>query len=268
MWRRVRLQGRRTLDSFWSPDSQTVAFFADNKLKKITVVGGPPVTLAEPVLGIGGGSWNREGVIVLSARLDRGAGLWRLSDSGGDPTLLPVSQHLQMPQRWPAFLPDQKHFLFHQADGIYVADLESPNAKRLASDPTLSRAVYAAPGYLMFVRQDTLVAQPFDTVRLELTGGAVPVAAHIATLQGAAPFSIADDGMLVYRAGFAATQLTWFDRGGRPLSTVGPRGAYINPSLSPDGQRLAFARAAQSWDVWIMDLTRGIESRDDIRSRH
>lgn len=142
--------------------------------------------------------------------------------------------------------------------------LDANDATRLlAAD---SQAQYAGPGHLLFVRQGSLFAQPFDEHRRQLTGEAFGVADHVMPDSvGGAAFSVSDTGVLIYRTGgVAATQLTWVDRSGRPLGTVGPPGAYRNPALSPDGARVAVEMTdvqRRTQDIWLVELARGASSR-------
>ncbi len=147
----------------------------------------------------------------------------------------------------PYFLPDGKHFLFFadskrpEHSGIYVGSLNSKETKRLLASDT--NAAYSPPGYLLFGRGRTLLAQAFDLNKLELSGEPVPVTEQLdrGLNQNTAFFSVSQTGVLVYRSGGSSEyQLAWFDRGGKQLETAGARGDYSNPRLSPDGKRLAF----------------------------
>jgi Tol biopolymer transport system component len=255
---------------FWSPDGREIGFFAGGKLKKIDAGGGPPQILCDASVGRGG-SWSREGVIVFAA------GGWepllRVSAAGGatEPaTKLDVSR-AENSHRWPNFLPDGKHFLFlarssrgMQENGVYVGSLGSLDAKLLMTGE--STAIYV-PDYLLFMRNQTLLAQPFNPRRLETTGAPVAVAEHVAYTAGTNRpiFSASDNGTLVYQTGSAqgGWRLLWFGRDGKPMGSVADYDRYLDPALSPDGTRLAVALYSDQGtsDVWIFDLLRGTRTR-------
>jgi Tol biopolymer transport system component len=255
--------------SFWSPDSRYIAFFADGKLKKMEISGGPAQAIADAPLPWGG-SWNRDGVIIFSPTPQ--SPLYRVSASGGEATQLTTldESRQETGHRWPFFLPDGRHFLYLartlQTEGnvIYVGSLDSKETKRLISAD--SNVAYAPPGYLLYAREGALMAQPFDADKLEVTGEASPVAEHIwhEPQYPLARFSVSSDGALVYLTGTPTLQLTWFDRGGKPLGTVGPPAAYRYLRLSPDEKRVAVERTeppAAGFDLWLIDLARGVPSR-------
>jgi serine/threonine protein kinase len=243
---------------FWSPDSRFIGFFADGKLKKIDVTGGPPQTLSHTSSNEGA-TWNRDGTILWGS----GLGLFRVSDSGGQAIrvtpLDAVSKRVQ--QYWPTFLPDGKRFLYVGGFPmkVYAGSLDSNETKELTLSN--SKALYASPGYLLFVTDGTLVAQPFDAERLKLTGEKFPIAEGVRTYPptGAAAFSVSDNGILTYRTGFQGDtqELVWFDRSGKRLETVGPLSSVRGVEISPDQKRVAVHRhEAIGGDIWLMDLLR------------
>jgi len=261
---------------FWSPDSRWIGFFADSKLKKIDVMGGPAQTVcAAPGLP-GGGTWNRDGVILFSST---GAeGIRRVPAAGGEskPVISLDKSRQETSIRFPYFLPDGRHFLFlarsgqaeHQA--IYAAALDSPERKRvLSADLSVAYAeAPSGPGYLLFLREGTLMAQPFDASKLETVGDQIPVAEQVgaARAPGRANFSVSRNGVLVYDSSGSAGNMrpTWFDRTGRQLEAVAEPAFYTAPALSPDEKRLAIDRydyQAGSFDLWLWDLARGAGSR-------
>ena len=262
-------------DPFWSPDSRTVAFFVDRKLKRIDVAGGPAVSLCD-VAGGPGGSWSQSGVILIGGT--RGATL-RVPDTGGTPT--PVTEldraTGELAHRSPWFLPDGHRFLYTvmnpspEKGGVFVGDIEAKSGvqNRQPVVPANSNAVYVPPGYLLFVREGTLMAQPFDPAKARPTGDAIPIAEQIDSLgdfSAQYQFSASQNGILAYTSGsgFEGHRLTWADRSGKMTDAVGPPGAYNNFRLAPDEKRIAFDRPdAQSGipDVWVMDLIRGTTSR-------
>ncbi|MGH2628434.1 MAG: protein kinase domain-containing protein, partial [Anaerolineales bacterium] len=258
---------------FWSADSRFIGFFADAKLKKIDASGGPPQTLCDTSIARGG-SWNQEGTIIFAP--DVNDSIYRVSASGGEPapvTALDESrQHFN--HRWPHFLPDGRHFLFFarsaSADGeytgTYVGSLDSKEQKFLL--PGASNALYAPPGYLLFVREKALMAWRFGARRLELTGEAVPVAEPVG-VNGAAQragFSVSSNGILAYQGGGVESgwQLVWFDRAGKQVGAVGEPAIHLFHRISPDGQKVVVQiidnRTANA-DLWIYDLARGVKTR-------
>jgi eukaryotic-like serine/threonine-protein kinase len=244
---------------FWSPDSRRLGFFVSNVLKTIEVGGGPARTLCEAPAYPTGGTWSQQGVIVFS-----GGGLFSVPASGGSPAPLPAAEGRH---RLPAFLPDGRRFLYWVApsNGVWLGSLDSDEKTRLLTAD--SQAVYAAPGWLLFVRGGTLVAQPFDAARGTLSGAAAPIAEQVVTsLHQAAAFSASQTGTLAYRTGTLAvpTQLTWVDRAGRRLGTVGRPARYRNPALSPDGTRLAVEMTdvdQRTQDLWVVELARDTSTR-------
>jgi serine/threonine protein kinase len=264
---------------FWAPDSRRLGFFAEGKLKKIDVTGGPAVTIADAQATTGGrgpwcGSWNQDDIIVFGRITSP---LFRVSAAGGSPTILTdldASRH-ETAHFAPWFLPDGHHFLYvalssdAEKTGLYVTDLAAKTRKLVMIGN--ARTTYVAPGYLLFVRDGTLLAQPFDVGKLETTGDAVPVAEQVDVFNAGVGltmgyFAASQNGVLVYTSGRAlgSVQLTWFSRTGRKLDTVSTPGQVVGFSLSPDGTRVALVRRDPQVgrsDLWIRDLARGVESR-------
>jgi eukaryotic-like serine/threonine-protein kinase len=253
---------------FWSPDGRTVAFFADAKLKKAEVSGGPVQTICDAPSGRGG-TWNKDGVIVFTPDGRQGGGLYRVLASGETPRPITIPDRArgEDSHRWPTFLPDGRHFLYMAAnfsgrndeDAIFVGSLDS-NEKRFVVKAS-ANAAYAAPGYLMFYRDKTLLAQRFDLKHFALTGGPAAVLADVQYLSNVkrAVFAVSDNGLLLAQGGSGATisQPMWFDRNGRLLGTVGQPGVYGNVCLAPNGKSAAVSItdiASQNTDVWIYDL--------------
>jgi len=258
---------------FWSRDSRWVGFFADNKLKKIDVTGGPALTLCDTPQGRGG-SWNQDDVIVYG-RIN--SSLFRVPAAGGTPVALtePDAAEGEFSHRWPWFLPDGRHFLYTARSGdaqkthIYADAIDAkPRVKTrkeiVAAD---SNAVYAS-GYLLFVRERTLMAQPFDTSKLETAGDAVPIAEQVDyfSQQGLGHFSVSRNGTLVFTSGAGGgnkKQLTWFDRNGKSGGSVGMPADTSWSSISPDGSTVATDRADETGghDIWLHDLARLTDTR-------
>jgi Tol biopolymer transport system component len=263
-------------EPFWSPDSRYLAFGADRKLKKIDVNGGPPQPVCDVTNVVIGGGWNREGVIIFGGT----NGLWRVSAAGGTVAPLTVvdpsrneSRHLL-----PSFLPDGRHFIYTRVSsnlgesGIYIGSLDvqpqGQSSKRLLVSPF--GVIYvptpsAASGHVLFLRDGTLMAQPFAPDRLEFTGDSVAVAEHVGSYANFGKFGASANGVLFFGAGSAGTyQLTWYDRQGKALGTAGPPGLYGGVALSPDGARVATSLAdpqTVTGDLWLIELARGISTR-------
>ncbi len=259
---------------FWSPDSRSLGFFAGGKLKKIDIAGGPALSLCAAADGRGG-SWNQAGVIVFAP--DSTHPIHRVSAAGGEST--PVTELLKDPReethRFPEFLPDGNRFLFlarspgSNTDGpstvIYAQSLDSPERTEVLRGT--SNALYSS-GHLLFVRETTLMAQPFDADALEITGDAFPVAEKVQFDRAfsRAVFSASGNGVLAYQSGSARrdSQLKWFDRRGGELEAVAQAGYHTMPSLSPDGKWTAVTMIdfdSGNWDVWLYELERGIRTR-------
>lgn len=255
---------------FWSPDSRFIGFFAGGKLKKIDASGGPPQTLCD-IGGPRGGTWNRDGVIVFSP-VPFGP-LYRVSAAGGEPTPVTVldQSNLETAHRWPYFLPDGRHFLYlvksrrPESEGIYVGSVNAKETKRLLS--TALNAAYAPPGFLLFLRNETLMAQRFDADKLELTGEPFPVAERVAYNPGLSrgAFSVSENGVLAFRSGGGQiNQPVWFDRAGKQIGSLGVVSLYQTLWLSPDERQVAADRSdpqTGTMDIWLFDLSRGIPSR-------
>jgi serine/threonine protein kinase/Tol biopolymer transport system component len=248
---------------FWSPDNRWIGFFADEKLKKIAVTGGPSQLLAS-VPDYRSASWGLDDTILFS----RGTtGLLRVRSSGG--TVTPVSDldvsRQEGSHRFPAVLPDGSHFLFQVRSlpdytGVYAGSLDGKTKKKLVIHD-LTTARYSS-GYLYFPDGDTLMAQPFDVDRLELRGQAFAVGERIGRSSiGTASFSVSRNGTLAYaRTLSTPSRLTWFDRTGNPTASVSSVGDYTDFRLSPDETRLAASLANPKTgfpDIWLTDLTRG-----------
>jgi eukaryotic-like serine/threonine-protein kinase len=260
-------------NAFWAPDSRFLAFFAAGKLQKIDVTGGPAQVLCDaPSTASTGGTWNADGTIVFGIGTP-GAGLFRVSSGGGTPVELtkPDAARNESSHKQPRFLPDGRNFLFvassaFSMNSVLVGSLDGRTPKPLLQSDV--DATYA-DGFLLFVREGTLLAQRFDSARLELAGDPVVIAQNIDTLVSGALSSVsASREMLSYRTtsgGGVDSQLVWFDRNGKMLGTVGDRIDQAGIGLSPDGTRAAVSvldPARRSRDLWIYDLMRnGLRTR-------
>jgi Tol biopolymer transport system component len=248
---------------FWSPDSRFIAFTASGKLKRIDASGGPALTLCESG-SIGYGTWNRDDVILFAST--NSTGIHRVSAGGGPATPVTAldSNAGETGHRFPFFLPDGRHFLFVAYAGnipraIHVGSLDGSVRSLLMEGG--SNAAYSQ-GFLLFARDGTLMAQPFDANRLALTGDPSPVAERVLTQPArASTFSVAQTGELVYVAGESGRQLQWVDRDGKLVRTLGERRTgYSDVHVSTDGRRAAVSinpENGNASDIWIVDVQRG-----------
>ncbi len=259
---------------FWSPDNRFIAFFQNGKLKKMEVVGGPSQTLCDAP-DARGGSWNQAGVLIFAP--SPADPLYQVPASGGSPTTvthLDSSLH-QRSHRWPSFLPDGKHFIYfgrssfggveREEDGLFVGTLDGKESKRL---PVGKANAQYASGYLLYVREKTLMAQPFDPDKLELSGEATPIAEPIEfdLNYNRAVYTASGNGIVAYQTskGQSGLQLVWFDRKGASLGTVGEPADYGSAQLSPDGKTLAcdvYDSQSRNRDIWLFDISRKIKTR-------
>jgi Tol biopolymer transport system component len=249
---------------FWSPDGTQIGFFAQGKLKKIPTAGGLAVALCDVVDGRGG-AWSRDGIMLFAP--DAFGGLYRVADAGGRPVAV-TTMSAPNSDRFPEFLPDGQKFLFlRTADkdaGIYAGSLSDASVTRVL--PELSNATYV-PGFVLFRRDNTLMAQPFDPARLQTTGGVVPIAEQvsIAGNTGYGAFTSSQDGTVAYRSGLAGgRQLAWLDRSGKRLSVVSKPDEIKLPALSPDGKIVVFSvgnRTAGYSELWLQNLESGVLSK-------
>lgn len=250
---------------FWSPDSRFIGFFANRKLLKVEASGGRPQTICD-VVENRGGAWNNEGTILFAGP----EGLYRVSAQSGTPTLATKLGPREEAHRWPYFLPDGRHFVF-LADAetaedhhIRIGSLDSLETDILFS--AISRIEYATPGYLVYVNQGALVARGFDASSRKLTSDAVTVAEHVVEVgpNHEFDFSISQSGALAYQSGNPNSQLTWFDRVGKKLGSVGEPANFAAVRLSPDGHRAATVLLdadGRVADIWMVDVSRQSISR-------
>ena len=253
----------------WSPDSKSLAFMSDAKLKKVSVDGGPPQTICESK-SRGDASWGNRGTILYDGSPQDS--IMRVNAGGGTPApATRIDRKIgETGSAWPAFLPDGRHFLFlgltakPDESFLKVGDIESDKVVTLQKG-NFSRIEYAAPGYIIYVRERALLAQPFDVGSLKLKGDPFPIVDDVAAGGGTssnADFSTSRS-TLIFRGGAAGglTQLIVLDREGRELQTLGDPMNVYNISLSPDGRRLATSRGSANVDLWITDIARGVSSR-------
>jgi Tol biopolymer transport system component len=255
---------------FWSADSKSIGFGVPaSKLKRVDAGGGAPQSLCDLASSFYGGTWNTDNEIIFSQT----DSLYRVSAAGG------IAQQIssrdessgETSKMWPRFLPDGRHYLYlswnthAEKRAVYVGDLDSPKSVRLF--PSGSMAAFAAPGFIIFQRDGTLLSQAFDPRHLELRGEVVRLAEDIPfnSGNGRAAFDVSA-GTLVYRSDASIAdpklKLTWVDRNGKVTGTVAGSGGYQGPDISPDGKRIAIHRHDEKGgDVWVIETPEGKAGR-------
>jgi serine/threonine-protein kinase len=251
---------------FVSPDGQWVGFFDGNELKKVTITGGPPETVASIQGDVVGATWGPDGTIVFST-LDPGAGLMRVPAAGGTPTALIEIGPGERDHLWPEWLPGEKAVLYTiyprtgglQSTQVAVLDVETGTSTVLFRG---SHAHYVPTGHLVYTVEGTLRAVAFDRQRLKTTGTSAPIRDEVATSRlGAASVAVAENGTLVYVSGSGGVRRNVFlvDADGQTHALPGLRpDVYRQIRVSPDGKRLAYAA---SGDIGVYDFARGEASR-------
>ena len=257
---------------FWSPDGAYIGFFAQGKLKKIATAGGPPVAVCDSPAGRGG-SWAADGTIIFSSGPT--SPILKVAATGGKPvavTKVPPGDS-SAGARFPSLLPDGRHFFYLAASsgadsGVFIGSLDGAAPVPLIRDVT--NVVFARSnghGYIVFRREETLMAQRFDPDALKVTGDVFPLATSVPITEniGYGAFSAANDGTLVYRnAGATSREIAWFDRQGTRLSAVTkPLRIYeTSIALSPDQKRVAYSLATGNLaELWVQDLVRDVTTR-------
>ncbi len=258
---------------FWSPDSHHLAFATGGKLKRIDVSGGPPQELCDAPIIVTGGSWSRTGIILFAS--NSGHPIFKVPASGG--AAVPVTKlapgdayHIA-----PQFLPDGHHFIYARlsktaVQGVYVGSIdakpEEQDSRLVVSADSVryTETPQAGGGYFLFLRAQTLMAQPFDVDTRSLKGEPVAIAEPVGLFATRGYFSVSNNGVLAYRQGASEiNRLTWFDRTGKAIGNVAEPGRFEDLALSPDGSRLAAQRPGVSaiFDLWLMDLARATNTR-------
>jgi Tol biopolymer transport system component len=257
---------------FWSPDSRSIGFFAGRKLKRVPAAGGAVQTICDAQDGRGA-SWSVEDVIVFAPAPF--SGLWKVPATGGTAAAVTKVDSQGRTHRLPWFLPDGKHLFYlagsqtsdvDQGTSIQLLDLASGKSTLVARESSEGR--FVEPGYLVFVREGNLLAQPFDRKALKTTGPALPIAEGVAfeAFRWVGKFTISDTGRLVYQSNeaYRKSRLTWFDLDGTPLGTVGEATNFFTVALSPDGRRVvATVLGNKNFrpEIRLYDLERGVGSR-------
>jgi serine/threonine-protein kinase len=257
---------------FFSPDGQWVAFFAGKKLKKVSVLGGAPLTLCDVTDGGYGGTWGTDGTIVFA--LSDTGGLWRVPGAGGKAEELTKTDptNKNATHRWPQFLPDGNSVIYTSHDDCHLFDFDEAIIEVVSLDTKQQKTLYRGgsygrfvpSGHLVFVHKGTLFAAPFDLERLELTGPPTPVLEDVAfdSDYGNAEYDFSQTGTLVYRREAPSSQLStlvWVDRQGAITPLLDTPREYGLLALAPDGKRLAvgiFEDKENPSDVWVYDIER------------
>jgi len=257
----------------WSPDGRFIAFFAEGHLKKLDVLeGGPPQVMA-PVAWEAGLSWSEDDVLLFSQPSDQGIAIHRMSANGVEPTpVTRVDPEREIAHAWPQFLPDGRRFLYlalakssdeSPVHTLYAASLDGSERRPIPG--VASRATYAAPGFLLYVAQGTLVAHRFDLDRTELVGDPVPLSSNLRYFEmtGQAEFSAAAGiarSALAFHGGPWTSELVVYDRAGKAVKSIGEPAAFHELSLSPDGRQLVVAVLDPTnggRDLWVHNLETG-----------
>jgi serine/threonine protein kinase/Tol biopolymer transport system component len=253
---------------FWSPNSRSIGFFAEGKLKRVDLSGGPPRIICD-ARSTSGGTWNSDGTIIFT----NWPHLHRVSaDTGGDSVVInsPDTSQGGGGLANPCFLPDGRHYLYtaqfsdKSKSGIYLASIDSEKKTRLLT--TTSSAAYVEPGYLLYHRKGTLFARPFDTKKLKLAGEELIVAENVILDENSewGAFSASQNGTLIYRSlkNQFQSQFVWIDRDGNQLEPIGiPEKYSADFDLSPDGKQIAVVRenlTTFNVDIYLLDLKTNI----------
>jgi eukaryotic-like serine/threonine-protein kinase len=255
---------------FWSPDSRFIAFFADGKLKKIPAAGGPAQELC-PAPYDWVGTWGQDGTILFSQIPPSEPGIFRVSDRGGEPVrVVGVDPSDPVALLWPQFLPDGRHFLFQalapsgKSRELRVGSLDSRDVRAITQ--LASRFEYAEPGYLVYVRDNALFAQPFDAKKAILSGEPTLVAEDVHHFfgPGHAAFSVSQAGVIAYQAAKTPVRLVWLDRRGKELGVLGQPAVVDFVRISPSGNRIATNVEDSrfgTFDLWVFEAASGASTR-------
>jgi Tol biopolymer transport system component/predicted Ser/Thr protein kinase len=260
----VRVTGTEgAVSMFWSPDGRALGFFADGQLKRVDVEGGAPVKISDVPANVGlSGSWGAGGDILFTSV--QGQAIYRVSAGGGTPA--PIITAASSPGNrfvWPRFLPDGRRFLYTSMETgfkghVILGDLGGAKTPLFEA---LSHAQWVDPGWVLFIREGTLLAQRVDLDTRTAVGEPVSVAGPVAysAATGWGDFTASRTGAVAFQSRRDVNHLLWFDNGGRELGRVGTPGAYFTIALSPDDRRLLFARLRPelgTYDIWSMDFSR------------
>jgi eukaryotic-like serine/threonine-protein kinase len=262
------------IEPFWSPDSKSVAYGSNGKLRRSDLAGGNPQVLCDAARLVGG-SWNKNGTIIFVP--DYRTAIVQVSAKGGEPQPVNIETDDISKERHsqPAFLPDGRHFLFRrevgsglagsgfQASGIWAGSLDSPKITQVIPDN--SNVVVSPDGHVLYIRNDALVAQAFDSSKLTLNGEPIPIIQGQRNAIGnVRQFSVSDNGVLIWQPSWERNyQLVWFDREGKQVGVAGKPEKVASgqePRLSPDGKRLLIKRGLPP-NLWVIDLEKNTDTR-------
>jgi len=263
---------------FWSPDGRSIGFFAAGKLKRIEAAGGPALSLCD-ASNSRGGAWSPEGVILFAP--EQTSGLFRVPATGGAPLEVTRLEEARQEEthRWPQFLPDGRKFIFFsrvapgdETNAVMAGSLDGGDTRVILR--AQSNAVYAS-GHLLFTRETTLMAQPFDADDLTLDGDAFPIVEQVQldTDFSRGTFSVSEGGVLAYQTGIPLTgsQLIWFDRSGKQTGILGDKAVYTDFSISPNLKNVVVTvsdpQAGRPPDLWIYEMARGLRTRFTVQPR-
>jgi eukaryotic-like serine/threonine-protein kinase len=252
---------------FWAPDSQVLGFFADGHLKRVGLDGQPPQTLVEVGYRPSGGTWSSSGVILFSDRQSR---LYSVAESGGEKTAVTsLVTGRDIAHQAPFFLPDGRQFLYFvlgstpDTTGTYLGSLGSKESVRLL-DASCSAVSFAEPGYLLYVRDGSVMAHRFDVARRRPEGAPHPIASsrivNAADIRVGA-VSASRNGILTFGGDTSMARLTWFSRDGRNVGTIQSPAPLHNPTLSPDDRYVAADASGSNTSIWLVDVERGTPTR-------
>lgn len=273
--RPLQVNDEDPVDPFWSPDGESLAYFAAGRLKKVSVHGGPAITICEAP-NTRGAAWSEDGFIVFASGPT--TALFKVPVTGGTP--VPVTrlnaQSKENSHRWPQLVPGGPILYLARTTerasvGLYATRLDGQPAQFIL--PTSFSGIYAS-NHILFLRDQILMTQSFDAARLRLTGEPVPVAQQIAVSgnNSSALFTASNEGTLAYHSGPSevATQFTWFDLDGQATGKVGPQAGRLNIAISPNGQLAVEDRqdpTTGAFQLWVHDLARATDYRLTLDDR-
>lgn len=251
---------------FWSPDSRSIGFFSNGQLKRVDVNSGVVQSICSAPLGMGA-SWNKEGLIVFAPGFF--SPLHAVPAAGGQAEAILDLDAVRgdISHRWPFFLPDGEHYLLRvvssnaENSGLYLGSITSRELSLLLKSD--SNAIFAPPGYLLYLSRGTLMSRRFDPRDFKMDAQAAPVLDHVAFDAGFSrgAFSASEDGVLAYsQTSRKRRQLSWYDRSGQRLGTLAPPDFFENFEISPDGKKIVLDRRdsnATTSDLWLHDLVLG-----------
>ncbi len=253
---------------FWSPDSRSIAFFAGGKLKRVDIAGGPAVIVCDAPLGRGG-AWGSSGIILFAPHFN--SPLFQVPASGGTPVAATRLDAKFTTHRWPNFMPDGQHFVYLAANhsspsgpntALFLGSLDGKTSLQLMA--SRSNAIYAS-GYLLYVRDSTLVARALDYKSGQFTGQETvlndDVQVDASVWRGS--FTASDQRTLVYQPGAATTAMTlsWRDRSGKETSQLSVPDSYHQIELSPDDKKIVVSLGEPLAALWTLDLERNTRTR-------